>query len=223
MAGITGKSNCRAKTGGSRSSYCGGRERRSSDRAAGIRGRLPSRGVRSDVVRLAAFAQFLIMNQSGFRAKWHRRAIAEGPFAAVAIIGANIAVDIETAAVEGTVHTGGVDQIGIPQGEVPRLENQVDHVLRRQASLRQSGIVHRGAKHLGLGVQWQGAAPVAPGNEAHAAGLRVVRIDCETGLDIGAAEVAIGRFWQAETRILMPGEISPAARLLPMELIDDLL
>jgi hypothetical protein len=64
---------------------------------------------------------------------------------------------------------------------------------------------------------------VAGGDDAHAAAGGIVRIDREAGLDVGGAEVAIGRFGQAEARILMPGEVPPAAGRLPVELVDDLL
>src|SRR5687767_5866072 len=48
-----------------------------------------------DIVRAGALAQLLIMDQRRLGAERHRLAAAERPFAAVAVVGTDIAVDVE--------------------------------------------------------------------------------------------------------------------------------
>src|SRR5688572_5946200 len=76
----------------------------------------------SDVVRLAAFAELLIVDQSRFGPQRHRAAVAERPFAAIAILGPDIAVDVEAAQMVRAVRARTVDQIGVPEREIARFE-----------------------------------------------------------------------------------------------------
>ena len=77
-------------------------------------------------MRLRPFAQLLVMHQRLFRAQSDRLAVAEGPFAAVAVFGADIAVDVETAQMGGGVGARGMDQIRAPQGDVAGFQDQVE-------------------------------------------------------------------------------------------------
>ncbi|MNC97815.1 hypothetical protein D3C83_156000 [compost metagenome] len=63
---------------------------------------------------------------------------------------------------------------------------------------------------------------MAARHERHAARFGPVRIDRESGLDIGGGEVAIAVRGLAEARILMPGEVAGGPRRLPVDLVDDL-
>ena len=116
-----------------------------------------------------------------------------------------------------------MDQIRVPQRDVARLEHQVD--LARPGRSRR--LPARRPAAPGRALRWscrdRPALRMAARNEAHPAGVRIVRIDREPGLDVGAAEVAIRLGRAAEARILVPREIAAAVRQLPVELVDDLL
>ena len=161
--------------------------------------------------------------QRRFGPERHWAAIAECPLPPIAVGGPDITVDVEAAIMVRAIGPGAVDQIGIPQGEIARLEREMDRVRSGETDPLQRRVLHLPAEHVIVGVEIEVAEPVAAGNEGHAAGLRPVRIDREPGLDIGGGEVAIAFGRPAEARILVPGEVTRGARRLPVDLVDDLL
>ncbi|KAI1692905.1 diguanylate cyclase, GGDEF domain-containing protein [Ditylenchus destructor] len=176
-----------------------------------------------DIMGVGILAQFLVMDQRRLGAERDGLAVPERPFAAVAIGCGDIAVDVEATLMVRAVPARAVNQIGVPQRDVTRIEDEIDD-LRGIDSRDDQGIVaHLGAEHLGGGVEIERAGGVAARDEAHRAAFRRVRIDREPRLDIGRAEVAIDAVRLAEARILMPGEVAERAWRLPVQLVDDLL
>ena len=63
----------------------------------------PADGCDLDVVRSGSFAKLFVMDESGLGSQRYRPAVAEGPLAAVTVIRAYVAVDIESALVVRSV------------------------------------------------------------------------------------------------------------------------
>src|SRR5579863_5819080 len=65
------------------------------------------------------------MDQHGI-AERHRRAVTKGPFAAIAILGANIAVQIKAPLARGTIGAGAVNRVKVPERKITGFEHEVD-------------------------------------------------------------------------------------------------
>src|SRR5215213_6978429 len=86
-------------------------------------------------MRSRPLAQLVVMDQRGLGSERNRTAVAECPFAAIAIRRSDVAVDVETAPVVGPVLARAVHQVRTPQREVAGLEQQVDGIRCRQPNL----------------------------------------------------------------------------------------
>src|SRR3546814_791311 len=149
------------------------------------------RGRRSiRIMRFGTLPQRLVMNERRLGPERNRLPAAESPFAPVAIAGAHIAVDVEAAAVSRSVRAGTVDQIGAPEREVARLQQQVDSVGGGEARRLQQRIVHRPAQHIRRPLEIEMAGRMASRNETPPPRPGVLPNAREAGLHIGGAEVA---------------------------------
>ena len=99
-------------------------------------------------MRPGPFVQALVMHQYRSWTERHRSAIAERPFAAIAISCPDITIDIEATLVVRPIGPGSMDQVGAPSGEVAGLKLEVDRVGCRKTDGFQRRILHRHAKRV---------------------------------------------------------------------------
>src|SRR3990170_3217019 len=100
------------------------------------------------------------MDQRGLRSQRYWPAVAERPLTAVAVIGADIAVDVESALVVRSVGARAVHEIGAPQRQVAGLEGEVDRLGLGKADCGQRGLGHCSAQGLPRAVHAEVAAQV---------------------------------------------------------------
>src|SRR6185312_11537853 len=176
-----------------------------------------------DVMRARALVQILVMHQHRL-AQGYGLAVAERPFAAVAIGGLDIAVEIEAAVGLRRVGAGAVDGVDVPERDITGLEIEIDELRRIESGRGEARIGHCLIEHRALAGELLLTELVGAGIYPHAAIGRAVPIDGEAGLHIGGGEVAERRARPAEAHILVEGELGAgSAGRLPVELVDDLL
>src|SRR5262249_28198693 len=145
-------------------------------------------------------------------------------FAAVAIRGANIAIQIKAPVVSREVPSRAMDREGVPEGEIARLELEIDEVRRVEPRRLEARLGHRAIHHPAGDGELDLAHAMRARIKLPSAGFGIMSIDGDASLEIGVGKVAIGLAWAAEADILVEGELGRGgARRLPMHLIDDLL
>src|SRR6478672_10105434 len=107
------------------------------------------------------------MNEHRSWPERNRPTIAKGPFAAVAIGGTNITVDIEAAPVVRSIVARAVHQVRAPQSEAAGLEEQVDRVVPREAYGGERLVAHRRTQRMFRRIHMKIAAKMTTRNEAH--------------------------------------------------------
>jgi hypothetical protein len=149
-------------------------------------------------------------------------AISE-PFAAIAVLGDHVAIEIEAAIDRRVIRARAVDRMQVPERDVAGLQGQVDDVGRIEAQRAQVPVVQRPIHHPAAHRR-QLAQPVAARHDRHGAALLVVAIDGDAGLDVGGRRLPVGFARPAKADVLVVAPLDRArTRRLPVHLVDDLL
>src|SRR6185312_7334988 len=157
-------------------------------------------------MRLGALVERLVVDErrgtegAGFAA-------AERPFAAVAIGGADIAVEVETPLMAGGVAPRPMDREGAPEGEIAGLQFKVDDPGGVEAGVAEALRRHRAVHHPAGDRQLEFAQAVGARIDAYGAAPGAVAVDRDAGLDVGVGKVPVRLARPAEADVLMEGEL----------------
>ncbi len=174
-------------------------------------------------MRVGALVQGVVVHQHRL-AQRAGLAVAEGPFAPVAVGRGDIAVEVDAAVDAAHVRARAVHHVEVPERHVARLQRQRHGLFRGDADAPQVVRRHVPLHHPAVAVERYLAPAMAARAEHHRAVVGPVRVDRDRGLDIGGRRVAVGGARPAEPDVLVEAEaVLGRARRLPVHLVDDLL